>query len=110
MPDVGERLDNVEQRLGTVETGLKEVREEVRDLRMEVGGLREEVGGLRVLGEKNAEDIKKVAEVQTHHGEKLDDIVRALEPLGEIHDFIRRAAPNHELRIEELEKRTGIRQ
>jgi archaellum component FlaC len=132
-----ERLDKVEQRLGTVETGLKEVREEVGGLREAVGGLREEVGGLRnevgglrgevgglrgevnqlrILGEKNTEDIKKIAEVQAHHGRtldehstKLDAIAKALTPLRDIHDFISRVAPDHELRIGALEKHTGIR-
>jgi hypothetical protein len=66
------------------------------------------VNGLRVLGEKNAEDIKKIAEVQSHHGDKLDAIVKALEPLGDLYDFIRRVAPNHELRIQALEKHTGM--
>ena len=131
MPEVGERLDKVEERLGGVEerlggvegrlggveTGLKDVREAVGGLHGEVGGLHGEVGGvrgevsrLRALGEMNADDIRKVAEVQAHHGKKLDEIARALEPLGEIHDFIRRVAPNHELRIQELEKRTGMRE
>jgi hypothetical protein len=107
MPENGERPDSVE-RLGAVETGLNEVRAEVGGLRGEVGGLRRKVNGLRVLGEKNAEDIKKIAEVQSHHGDKLDAIVKALEPLGDLYDFIRRVAPNHELRIQALEKHTGM--
>ena len=124
MPETDERLDNVERRLGGVETGLTGLREEVGGLREEVGGLREEVGGLReevgglrgevtslrILGEKNTEDIKKIAEVQEHHGQKLDDIVEALKPLSEIHDFVQRVAPNHEARIRELERRAGIPQ
>jgi archaellum component FlaC len=122
MPDGGERLDHFEarlgdvgQRLGSVETGLKEVRDEVGGLREEVGDLRREVSGLRIIGEENADDIKKIAEVQSHqgrtlddHGKKLDAIARALEPLSDMQDFIRRIAPNHELRIEALEKHTRI--
>ncbi len=136
MGEVGERLDKVqerlggvEQRLGSVETGLKEVREEVGGLRGEVGGLRGEVGGLRgevgglrgevgelrhevngfrILGEKNAEDIKKVAEVQLHHGEKLDEITKALEPLARIDAFVTAVAHEHERRITALEDHTGI--
>ena len=118
----GERLDgverpatSVEQRLEGVETGLREVREEVGGLRGEVGGLRGEVNDLRILGEKHAEDIKKIAEVQLHHGGKLDEhgkkldaIAKALEPLSDIQDFIRRIAPNHELRIQALEEHTAI--
>lgn len=104
----GERLDKVEQRLGAVETGLKEVRDEVGGLRGEVGGLRTEVNGLRVLGEKNAEDIKKVAEVQAHHGKTLEEISEALAPLAQIKELIDRVVHEHEGRITALERRTGI--
>ena len=102
MADLAERMNKVEQRLEDVATGLKEVRTEVADLRTEVGGLRTEVdglrtevGSLRVLGEANAEDIRKVAEVQVHHGQKLEEIARALEPLAELHAFISVVAPEH---------------
>ena len=119
MADTDERLDKVEQRLESVETGLEKVRTEVGDLRTEVGGLRTEVDGLRtdvgglrtevhalrVLGEANADDIKKVADVQVHHGEKLEEIVKALEPLAELHAFIRVVVPDHERRIKALENR-----
>lgn len=110
MPETDERLDKVEKRLGGVETGLKDVETGLHELRDEVGGLRGEVNDLRILGEKNADDIKKVAEVQEHHGRKLDDIVEALKPLSEIHDFVQGVAPNHEARIRELERRAGIPQ
>ena len=97
----GERLDDVErpvmsveQRLEAVEIGLKE--------------LRVEVGGLRILEEKHAEDIGKVAEVQSHHGKKLEEISAALAPLAQIGHFIARVAHVHEERITALEKHTGI--
>ncbi len=82
---------------------------EVGGLRTEVGSLRDEVNGLRILGEKNADDIKKVAEVQVHHGHKLDEISKALEPLAQLGALIRMVAPDHERRITELETQTGIR-
>jgi archaellum component FlaC len=129
MPETSERLDAVESRLRAVETGVKEVREEVGGLRGEVGGLRGEVGGLRgevgglrgevgelrqevnglrILSEKNAEDIKKVAEVQELHGEKLGQISKALEPLARIDAFVQAVAHDHEERIRTLEKHTGL--
>ena len=81
----------------------------------EMGELRLELNRLRRLWEKQAEDLQKIAEVQAHHGKKLDEhgkkldaIAEALKPLGEVQDFIRRIAPNHEIRIEALEKHTGI--
>ena len=127
MADEGKRLKAVEQGLGGVTTGLQEVRERVGELRTEVGGLRTEVGELRtdlgglrlevgelrtevntlrVLGEANADDIRKVAEVQVHHGHKLDEITRALAPLAELHAFIRIVVPDHERRLRALEGRS----
>ena len=122
MPDMAERMNKVEQHLESVATGLKEVRSEVGELRTEVGGLRTEVGELRtdvgglrtevhtlrVLCETNADDIKKVAEVQVHHGQKLEEIARALEPLAELRAFISVVAPEHERRIKALEQHTGL--
>lgn len=130
MTDMAEGRNSVEKRLEGVESGLKQVRTEVGGLRTEVGGLRSEVGGLRsevgglrsevgglrtethslrVLCEKNADDIKKVAEVQLHHGRKLEEIANALKPLAELHEFIKVVAPEHERRIKALEDHTGLR-
>jgi chromosome segregation ATPase len=131
MSEVVERLDNVEARLGSVETAVEALRGEVGDLRSEVGGLRgevgelrgegrqlrnefgelrAEVGKLRVLGEQNTSDIKLIAEVQAHHGKKLEEITKALAPLAEIRDFMNLVAHDHEHRITALEKRTGVRE
>ena len=134
MTDEGRRLKAVEQGLGDVTRGVQEVREHVGELRTEVGGLRTEVGELRtevgelrtevgelrtevgelrtevntvrVLGEANADDIRKVAEVQVHHGQKLDEIAQALAPLADLHAFIRVVVPDHERRLRALEGRS----
>jgi archaellum component FlaC len=131
MAEVVERLDSVERRLTSVEKGLSDLgaevgglREEVGGLRGEVGGLREEVGGLRgevqklrMLGEQNASNIKQIAEVQVHHGNaleshgrKFDEITKALEPLARIDAFVQLVAGEHEKRITDLERHTGIRE
>ena len=117
MADVVERLDGVERRLTSVEKGLSDLREEVGGLRGEVGGLRGEVGGLRgevqklrILGEKNESEIKRVAEVQVQHGGKLDEIAKALEPLARLDAFVQLVAGEHERRISDLEKHTGIQE
>jgi uncharacterized coiled-coil protein SlyX len=94
MSGVEERLDKVEERLGSVEKGVNELRGEVQKL--------------RVLGEQNTSDIKLVAEVQARHGEKLEEITKALEPLARIDNFVRLVAHDHEVRIKRLEKHTGI--
>ena len=64
MAEIVERLDGVERRLTSVETGLSKLSSEVQTL--------------RVLGEQNATDIKRIAEVQVQHGQKLDDHARKL--------------------------------
>lgn len=117
MPEVEERLDKIEKRLTSVDTSVQELRGEVGGLRGEVGGLRGEVGELRgevqtlrVLGEDNAREIKLIAEVQGRHSAKLEEIGKALEPLEEIRDFVRLWAHDHEHRLQELERRTGVRE
>ena len=67
-----------------------------------------ELNKLRLLYEAQGDDVKKIAEVQAHHGQKLDDIAQALAPMKEIGDFVRRVASDHEQRIQELERRSGI--
>jgi hypothetical protein len=94
MAGVVERLEAVEGRLTSVETGLRD--------------LKGEVNGLRILGEQNTTDIKRIAEVQVQHGEKLEIITRALEPLARIDAFVQLVAREHEKRITDLEKHTGI--
>src|SRR5687767_9008331 len=81
MAEVVERLDGVERRLTSVETGLS-------NLRGEVGELRGEVQKLRILGEKNTTDIQQIAEVQVQHGNRLDEIAKALEPLARLDAFV----------------------
>jgi chromosome segregation ATPase len=81
------------------------LRGEVGGLRSEVGGLRSEVNGLRIFCERNEDDIRKIAEVQVHHGRKLDEITRALEPLAQLEAFVRVVAHEHERRIKALEER-----
>ena len=138
MAEIVERLDGVERRLTSIEKGLTDLREEVGGLRGEVGGLRGEVGGLRgevgglrgevsglrgevhklrILGETNESDIKQIAEVQIQHGktledhgQKLDEITKALAPLARIDAFVRLVAGEHEKRITDLERHTGIRE
>ena len=100
--EVGELRTDV----GGLRTEVGELRTDLGGLRLEVGELRTEVNTLRVLGEANADDIRKVAEVQVHHGHKLDEITRALEPLAELRAFIRVVIPDHERRLKALEGRS----
>jgi hypothetical protein len=70
---------------------------------------------LRVLYEHHDSQIRTIAEVQVRDGGKLDEhgrllreIKQELVPLGDLHDFVRRIAGDHEDRISALEKHTGI--
>ena len=109
MSAVEERLDKVVERLGSVEERLGSVEGRLGSVEQSVQDLRGDVQKLRVLGEENASEIKKVAEVQAHHGKKLDEITRALEPLAAIDAFVKSVAHDHEHRIKALEERARIR-
>ena len=74
------------------------------------GDLRDELQKLRVLWEQNATDLKRIAEVQVQHGNKLDEIAKALEPLARLDAFVQLVAREHETRITDLERHTGIRE
>ncbi len=118
MIDVNERLARVEHELEAVVAGVGGLRTEVGGLRIEVGGLRTEVGGLRgevqklrVLEEEDRSQIRLIAEVQSRHGEVLEQhgallnhIVAQLAPLPEIHTFVKQVTANFEARITDLEK------
>jgi hypothetical protein len=110
MGDVGEGLDKVEARLGLVGEGLKELAGEVGALAGRVMTLEGAVQKLRVLKEENQSRIRLIAEVQAHHGEKLEKIDKAVEPLADIHALLRVVVANHGGRMIEVEKRVGIRE
>jgi hypothetical protein len=60
-----------------------------------------EVQKLRILEEANSDRISVIADVQSQHGEKLDEIVKTLVPLK---DFVMRVVDDHAHRIAQLEK------
>jgi chromosome segregation ATPase len=100
MPDVDERLARVEQRLDSLGEHIDGRFAQV-DQRFD--SLDAEVRGLRILGEQNATDIKRIAEVQAHHGQRLQELVEAVAPLKDLRDFVERVAHDHEHRIAALE-------
>lgn len=107
MAETSEGAKPIDERLGSVE-------HQVIELRSDVDGLRGDVQKLRVLEEANAETIKLIAEGHgaklDSHSAKLDEITEALKPLGEIHDFLKRVAHDHEVRISALELPAGGKQ
>ena len=114
MPDVDERLDRVEQGLTTLGERMDEQFAKVNERFAQVdqrfahvdqrsGSLEAEVSKLRLLAEENAAQLKQIAEVQVHHGEKLQQLVEAVEPLKDLRDFVERVAHDHERRITALE-------
>jgi hypothetical protein len=72
-----------------------------------VDTLDEDVQRLRVLGEENTRQIKLIAEVQVHHGNMLQEIVKIVEPLKVLPDLFRDVAQDHARRITVLERRAG---
>ena len=72
-------------------------------LQTEVESLHGELQKLRVIWEQNGTNLKRIAEVQVQHGQKLDDharrledIATALEPLARLDAFVRLVADEHE--------------
>jgi DNA repair exonuclease SbcCD ATPase subunit len=107
MPDVDARLDKVEEGLKDlgerVDKGFARIDERFVEADGRFESLEKEVQKLKVLGEQNATDIKRIAEVQGHHGKKLEQLVEAVAPLKDLMDFVKRVADNHESRIQALE-------
>ncbi len=112
MPDVDERLARVEQRLDSllehIDERFAQVDQRFAQVDQRFDSLEAEVRGLRILGEQNATDIKRVAEVQANHGEvhgaALQRIEKALEPLMVLPAAIQNVLPDHERRITSLEQ------
>jgi hypothetical protein len=64
-----------------------------------------------VLGEQNTTDIKRIAEVQAHHGDvlaqhgaALQRLEEAIEPLKVLPAALQKILPDHERRITALEE------
>ena len=64
-----------------------------------------ELQELRVVEEGNAQQIKMIAEVQSHQGTVLEQLVKDVEPLKILLDLLRTVIQDHERRITALEKR-----
>jgi archaellum component FlaC len=105
------RLDQVEGRLDKVENRLDKVEGGLHKVEGRLGKVEGEVQKLRVLGEENTQQIKLIAEVQSHHGSVLeqhsrllDQLVSDVQPLKVLPDLLRTVIQDHERRITALEK------
>jgi prefoldin subunit 5 len=120
MPDVNERLDRVEEGLKSLGQRMEEqfaqvdqrfaqVDQRFAQVDQRFDSLEKEVRKLCVLGEQNATDIKRIAEVQAHHGQvhgaALERIEKALKPLTVLPAVIQNTLPDHERRIRALEEK-----
>ncbi|HKE83338.1 MAG TPA: hypothetical protein VKB50_06275 [Vicinamibacterales bacterium] len=93
MADVSERLDRIEQALGTANQQLGEVNarldnhdgrfnqidERFNKVDERFDSLESDMQELRMLEESNSDRIKKIADVQSRHGEKLDGLAKAMD-------------------------------
>jgi chromosome segregation ATPase len=100
---IDERFNQIDQRFDQMDERFKKVDERFGTMDTRIDSLESETHKLRVLEEANSELIKVIAEVQSRHGEKLDELAKGLEPLKDLRDFIQRVAEDHERRITELE-------
>jgi chromosome segregation ATPase len=108
---VDQRLDKVDQRFAEVDRRFDKVdqRFDEVDRRFEkvegrLDTLTSDVQKLRVLGEENRTQITLIAEVQSHHGDQLDQLVKDIEPLKVLPDMLKHVVEDHERRITALEK------
>jgi len=101
---VDERFNQVDERFNQVDERFNQVDKRFDAVGKRIDSLAVDVHQLRVLGESNSEQIKIIAEVQSRHGEKLDELAKGIEPLKDLRDFVQRIAHEHERRITELEK------
>jgi outer membrane murein-binding lipoprotein Lpp len=95
--------------VGGLSTTVSGLRTDVAGLTGRVGALEEDVRKLRVLGEENTQQIKLIAEVQSHHGTVLEQLLKDVEPLKVVPDLLRTVIQNHEQRITALETRGEVR-
>ena len=108
-------VSTLKQDVSTLKQDVSTLKQDVSTLKQDVGALKDDVQRLRVLQEEQGTRFQTIAEVQAHHGHLLgkhstllSEISKQLAPLGDIRDFIRRTADDHEVRISALEKYTGI--
>jgi chromosome segregation ATPase len=118
MPESGERLANIEQtltgmsrqfgevkqRLDKVDERFTKVDERFAKIDERLDTLTSDVQKVRVLGEENSTQIKLIAEVQSHHGRMLEQLVKDMEPLKVLPDLFKHVVQDHERRITALEQ------
>lgn len=134
MPDVDARLDKVEeglkqlgervdagftrmdQRFAQVDERFAQIDERFVKSDERFESLEKELQKLKVLGEQNTTDIKRIAEVQVHHGNvlerhgaALERIEKAVEPLKAVAAALENVLPDHERRIRTLEAASSTR-
>jgi archaellum component FlaC len=94
---IDKRLEGVDKRLEGVDTRLEGV-----DKRLE--GVDTRLNALTILGEANTTQIRLVAEVQSRHGELLQELLKDVEPLKVLKDVCETAVRDHEQRITAIEQ------
>ena len=103
MPDVGERLDKVEQGLTDIGQRMDERFAKV-DERFDEVDERFDAACRCSDREQRISRIKLVAEVQGHHGETLQRLDDAVEPLKALQPLFEKVVKDHEERIAALER------
>lgn len=104
MSDVAERLDKVEKGLGAVDAKVDKLRILGEQTAADVKIVAEVLGQHGEQLERHGEQLKRHGEQLERHGEQLEKIVSALQPLADLHTFVRAVADVHERRITALEE------
>ncbi|OFW14875.1 MAG: hypothetical protein A3F70_03925 [Acidobacteria bacterium RIFCSPLOWO2_12_FULL_67_14] len=115
MAETDDRMGRFEHRLDAMDGHLRVLTNDVGVLTDDVHVLKLDVQRLHVLYEHHDTQIRRITEVQAHHGRQLEEhgkllreIKEELAPLADLRDFVRRVVENHENRIVVLEQHTGL--
>ena len=96
---------------GKLEQRVDSIGKDVEILKADVGILKADVRVLKADVQVLKADVHvlkaDVRFLKNDHTELLRQIHDQLKPLGELRDFVKRVADNHETRIGALEERTG---
>lgn len=104
LAQVDQRFAQVDQRFAQVDERFAQVDQRFAQVDGRFDALTAEVQKLHVLWEENSAQIKLVAEVQARHGQVLQQLVDAVEPLRVFPDLFKQVAQDHERRITALER------
>ena len=93
--------DELRGQIGEVRDGLQAQGQQLDRLQSEMGVVRSDLRGLARVVDRHSHQLDT-------HGRLLAEIKEQLAPMKDIKDFMQRVADEHERRITDLERHTGL--